>query len=91
VVHRAGFLTAGAVLLVMMAGLNTPTPLYQLYGQRFDFSPFTLTLIFASWVFTAAPALLVFGPLGDAIGRRRVLGAMLGTCGCAREGVYLPE
>ncbi|MDA3642904.1 MFS transporter [Saccharopolyspora indica] len=56
-----------------MAGTNLPTPLYRGYETRFGFSPFVVTLIFAVYVAVLIPALLVAGPLSDAIGRRRVL------------------
>ncbi|GIH17448.1 MFS transporter [Rugosimonospora africana] len=56
-----------------MTGTNLPTPLYRAYEARFGFSPLTLTLIFAAYVFVLIPSLLMVGPLSDAVGRRRVL------------------
>jgi MFS family permease len=54
-------------------GLNLLTPLYGLYKQKFAFSALTLTLIFAIYIVTLIPAILIFGLLVDAFGRRRVL------------------
>jgi predicted MFS family arabinose efflux permease len=62
---------------VLIAAATIPTPLYQLYQARFHFSEFTLTLIFGIYAFGVIPALLIFGPLGDAICRRRVLMAAI--------------
>jgi MFS family permease len=58
---------------MLLAGPNVPTPLYPTYERVFGFSPFVLTLIFAVYALVQVPALLVFGQLSDAIGRRRVL------------------
>lgn len=61
---------ASAVLLI---AATIPTPLYQLYREAFHFSNFTLTFIFGIYSFGVIPSLLIFGPLGDAICRRRVI------------------
>ena len=58
---------------VVLVGATLPTPLYQVYGEAFHFSNFTLTLIFGVYALGVIPALFVFGPLGDALCRRRVL------------------
>ena len=58
---------------VLIAAATIPTPLYQLYQVKFHFSEFMLTMIFGIYAFGVIPSLLVFGPLGDAICRRRVL------------------
>lgn len=70
---RWWFWAAGYSYLVLLAGTNVPTPLYRGYEQDFGFSPVVVTLVFASYVATLMPALLVVGPLSDAAGRRRVL------------------
>jgi len=72
---------------VLLASATIPTPLYQLYREAFHFSNFVLTLIFGIYSFGVIPALLVFGPLGDAICRRRVL--MLALCTAAAGIVVL--
>ena len=72
------YLAVAAASFILVAAATIPTPLYQLYREEFHFSDFILTLIFGIYAFGVIPALLVFGPLGDAICRRRVL--MLALC-----------
>ncbi len=67
------FWSATYALLVLLVGANLPTPLYRHYQERFAFSPIVVTLIFATYVATLIPTLIVAGPLSDAIGRRRVV------------------
>src|SRR5436309_655169 len=59
--------------VVLMAGVNLPTPLYAVYSQRFGFSSAVLTTVFALYAFVLVPALLLFGQLSDRLGRRLVL------------------
>lgn len=67
------FVAAAFTLLVLLAGPNIPTPLYRSYEHAFGFSPLVTALIFATYALVLIPALLVFGPLSDAVGRRSVL------------------
>lgn len=67
------FTAAAFTLVVLLAGTNVPTPLYAGYERVFGFPPLVTTLIFAVYAIVLIPSLLVFGPLSDAIGRRRVL------------------
>ncbi|SHF88395.1 MFS transporter [Streptoalloteichus hindustanus] len=67
------FWASAYALLVLLAGTNLPTPLYRGYQERFGFSPLVVTLVFGVYVAALIPALLVAGPLSDAVGRRRVL------------------
>ncbi|ONH28810.1 MFS transporter [Pseudofrankia asymbiotica] len=67
------FLTVAYVLAVLLIGPNIPTPLYPTYRREFHFSALTITLIYATYAGSLIPSLLVFGPLSDAVGRRRVL------------------
>jgi MFS family permease len=67
------FLTVSYTLTVLVLGANIPTPLYGLYRDEFDFTPFTQTAIFAVYAAGLMPALLFFGPLSDKLGRRFVL------------------
>jgi MFS family permease len=64
-------------MAIILASSNLLTPLYATYQRIFHFTPLTLTLIFATYVVTLIPALLLFGPLADAIGRRPLLLAAL--------------
>ncbi|MFI5024886.1 MAG: MFS transporter [Alphaproteobacteria bacterium] len=61
------------VSVLLFTGTTIPTPLYQVYQQEMQFSSGTLTLIFAVYVLTLLPTLLLFGHVSDAIGRRPVL------------------
>ncbi|MDR6795334.1 MFS family permease [Acinetobacter calcoaceticus] len=59
--------------MTFMAASSSPTPLYRLYQQAWQFSPVTLTLIFATYAFTLLASLLIIGSLSDYIGRRPVI------------------
>lgn len=80
------FWSIAYTLLILLAGTNLATPLYRDYGARFGFSALTTTLVFAVYVATLIPSLLLAGPLSDAIGRRRVL---LPAVGLAAVGSIL--
>lgn len=67
------FVTVAYALTVLMVGTNIPTPLYPVYARTFGFSPLVVTLIFATYAAVLMPSLLVFGPLSDVVGRRRLL------------------
>ncbi len=56
-----------------------PTALYGVYRADFGFSPVTQTLIFAVYAAALVPALFLFGPLSDRVGRRPVLVTALGA------------
>jgi MFS family permease len=71
--NRGRFRATACTLLILLTGTNLPTPLYRGYEAKFSFSPLMVTLIFAAYVATLIPSLLVAGPLSDAVGRRRVL------------------
>jgi len=66
-------LTVWVAWIVLMAGVNLPTPLYAVYSQRFGFSSAVLTAVFALYAFVLVPALMLFGQLSDRLGRRIVL------------------
>ena len=74
---RRSFVAVAYAMAIVLASSNLLTPLYATYQRIFHFSPLTLTLIFATYVVTLIPALLLFGPLADAIGRRPLLLAAL--------------
>lgn len=74
---RRSFAAVAYAIAIILASCNTLTPLYATYQRIYHFSPMTLTLIFATYVVTLIPALLLFGPLADAIGRRPLLLAAL--------------
>lgn len=66
-------------MLVVMLGATLPTPMYELYGQKLQFSVLTTTIIFATYAGAVLSALLFFGRWSDVIGRRPMLvaGAVL--------------
>ncbi len=67
------YMAVALASFALLAGATIPTPLYQLYREAFHFSNFMLTVVFGIYAFGVIPALLAFGPIGDAICRRRVL------------------
>ncbi|WP_402843595.1 MFS transporter [Microbacterium sp. GXS0129] len=71
-VRRAIPATALAFLVTMM-GTTLPTPLYALYSAELDFTPLTITILFAVYAVGVVGALLAFGRLSDDIGRRPVM------------------
>ena len=70
-------LAAGVIGLGLFASL-TPSPLYRTYSVLWDFSPLTLTLIYATYAFGVLATLLLAGGISDDVGRRPVLLASLG-------------
>ncbi|MFD7436408.1 MFS transporter [Streptomyces sp. NPDC059861] len=64
---------AGAVFAVCMAGTTLPTPLYPLYQEKFGFSEFTVTVVYAVYAFGVIGVLLLVGNASDAVGRRVVV------------------
>lgn len=71
--RAAGFAVAGVTLVTLMAGASAPSPLYPIYQQLWDFSSFTLTVIFAVYVVALLAALLTVGSLADHVGRRPMM------------------
>ncbi|HEV7657405.1 MAG TPA: MFS transporter [Mycobacteriales bacterium] len=67
------FVLVGVVLGAVLFAASAPSPLYPVYAQRFDFSPTTLTAIFAVYAFALIVTLLLTGSLSDRVGRRPVL------------------
>lgn len=63
--------------MLFAAAASAPTPLYVVYQKAWGFSPTTLTVIFAVYVFGLIGSLLTVGALSDHIGRRPVLGAAI--------------
>lgn len=56
-----------------MAAASAPSPLYPVYQRIWSLSAFTVTLIFAVYVFALLAALLTVGSLSDVVGRRPVV------------------
>jgi MFS family permease len=77
------FLAVALAFAVLLAGANLPSPLYQVYQQRFGFSTAVLTLIFATQAFVILPVLFGLGTLADHVGRRAVILGGLALAGAA--------
>jgi MFS family permease len=58
---------------VLLLGSNLVTPLFPLYAKEYGLSPLGVALLFATYALLVVPALLLFGPLSDAKGRRELL------------------
>jgi MFS family permease len=75
--RTVGFWLLATTVVTFFAASSAPSPLYVVYQQRWGFSAFVLTLVFASYVAALLIALLVFGGLSDFIGRKRMIAAAL--------------
>jgi MFS family permease len=71
-------LAASVIGLGLFASI-TPSPLYHSYSVLWHFSPLTLTLVYATYMFGVLTSLLFIGRVSDDVGRRPVLLAALGT------------
>jgi MFS family permease len=71
-------LAASVIGLGLFASI-TPSPLYHSYSLLWHFSPLTLTLVYATYMFGVLASLLLIGRVSDDVGRRPVLLAALGT------------
>jgi len=77
------FAAGSVALAALLIGSNLPTPLFPLYAQVYGLSPLMVTLLFATYALTVIPALLIFGPLSDAKGRRELLTVAIGVAAIA--------
>jgi MFS family permease len=68
-----GSAAVALALAVAMLGTTLPTPLYDLYRQRFGFSELMITVIFATYAAGVITSLFLFGRLSDQLGRRPLL------------------
>lgn len=75
--RSASFVVAGTAGTATLTAASAPSPLYPVYQQLWGFSAFTLTLIFAVYVFALLAALLTVGALSDRVGRRPVASVAL--------------
>lgn len=70
---RRGFWIVTAVLGFSLTAASAPTPLYGVYAATWGFSSITLTVVFSVYAVALLAALLAFGTLSDAIGRKPVV------------------
>src|SRR5262245_11553589 len=71
-------LAASVIGLGLFASI-TPSPLYRSYSALWHFSPLTLTLVYATYMFGVLASLLLVGRVSDEVGRRPVLLSALGA------------
>src|SRR5215510_15840750 len=74
---RIGYAVAALVVGLGLFASVTPSPLYRTYSALWHFSPLTLTLIYATYMFGVLASLLLVGRVSDEVGRRPVLLAAL--------------
>lgn len=67
------FAISTSVFALFLLSSGVPTPLYAVYSARWGFGSPVLTAVFAVYAVALLVALLVFGDLSDAIGRRPVV------------------
>jgi MFS family permease len=71
--NRAAYALVASVIGLGLFASLTPSPLYRAYSVLWDFSPLTLTLIYATYAFGVLATLLLAGGVSDRVGRRPVL------------------
>lgn len=71
--RRRGFWAVGFLLWMMMVSANIPSPLYAVYAAHWHFGTATITAIFAVYVASLIPALLIGGQWSDHRGRKPVI------------------
>src|SRR5919198_1482731 len=76
---RLAYALAGAVIGLALFASITPSPLYGIYSELWDFSPVVLTLIYGTYAFGVLTTLILAGRVSDEVGRRPVLLVALGT------------
>jgi MFS family permease len=75
--RTAAFWLLAATLALMLFASSAPSPLYVVYQQQWNFSPITLTSVFAVYALALLGSLVVAGSLSDHVGRRPTLLAAL--------------
>lgn len=77
--RAAAFRVVACAIALAMFASGVLSPLYDVYQRHWDFSTFTLTLVFAVYCGGVLAALLLLGRLSDEVGRRPVL--IVALCG----------
>jgi hypothetical protein len=86
--RAAAFWLVAGILFLLFFAAAAPSPLYAVYQSRWRFSTITLTSVFAAYAVLLLATLLVFGPVSDYLGRRRVILAGLAMAAGA-SGLFL--
>lgn len=76
---RASYLLIAALIFLIFCASNIIAPFYGTYQERWGFSGFALTGIFAVYAVGVLATLLLVGSLSDVRGRRPILLAALGV------------
>lgn len=71
-----------ASLAILMAGTTAPAAMFVVYRETWGLTTRDLGVVFAAYVCTLLPVLLLFGGVADRIGRRAVIGIGLGLALC---------
>ncbi|MFJ5266576.1 MFS transporter [Streptomyces sp. NPDC088387] len=74
---KGAFAAVAAVFILFLAASSAPSPLYVIYQEQWHFAAWTLTVVFALYVFGLLASLLTVGALSDHLGRRPVLAAAI--------------
>src|SRR4051794_515610 len=77
--RRAAYGLSAAIVGLGLFASITPSPLYRSYSALWHFSPLTLTLVYATYMFGVLASLLLVGSVSDEVGRRPVLLGALGV------------
>ncbi|TWS21500.1 MFS transporter [Tsukamurella asaccharolytica] len=77
--QRWSFALLLALLALALGVSGLPSPLYPLYQEQWHLSALSTTIVFAVYAMGALGAALTVGPISDAIGRKPVLLAAVGT------------
>ena len=71
-----------ASLAILMAGTTAPSAMFVVYREAWGLSTRDLGIVFAAYVCTLLPVLLLFGGIADRIGRRAAIGIGLALALC---------
>ncbi|WP_280512332.1 MFS transporter [Nocardia farcinica] len=85
-VQRWAYALVLAASGVALGVSGVPAPLYGIYEQQWQLSPFTTTVVFAVYAVAALAAVLVSGRISDVVGRKPVL---LGAFGIMIAGLVV--
>jgi MFS family permease len=71
--HAAGFWTVAFAFLAAIAFGTVPTPLWEIYQAKDNFSTFMVTVVFAVYAVGVVVSLFFAGHISDYLGRRRII------------------
>jgi MFS family permease len=71
--RTAAFWSVAAAISSIVLGANTPLPLLTVYQAEWGFSTAILSIVYGLYTVGVVATVFLFGPLSDAVGRKRVL------------------